>query len=81
MSAKSSKKRPKIRLFDDFSSNSPSEADLDPFEDNDGEYGSDTNYEPQNIEETGASSSSEEIFSIRPCRKYSFLMCKMCSKE
>ncbi|XP_062524652.1 piggyBac transposable element-derived protein 4-like isoform X1 [Bombyx mori] len=68
MSAKSSKKRPKIRLFDDFSSNSPSEADLDPFEDNDGDYGSDTNYEPQNIEETGASSSSEEIFSIRPRR-------------
>lgn len=55
-------------MFDDLSSNSETEQDQDPFEDNDGDYGSEMNYEPQHIDEAGASSSSEEIFSFRPRR-------------
>ncbi|XP_064292767.1 protein FAM133-like [Plodia interpunctella] len=48
-------------IFDEGSSNS--EAEPDPYEDNDGDYGSDENYEPQ--QQLASSSSSEDIFSNR----------------
>ncbi|XP_053613881.1 piggyBac transposable element-derived protein 4-like [Plodia interpunctella] len=60
MSGNKRNRRP-LNIFDEESSNS--EAEPDPYEDNDGDYGSDENYEPQ--QQLASSSSSEDIFSIR----------------
>ncbi|XP_047543109.1 uncharacterized protein LOC125075413 [Vanessa atalanta] len=70
MSANNPKKRQK-NLFDDLSSNSEYEQDQDPYKDEDGDYGSDENYEPQQTGDADASTSSEEIFSVRPRRRTS----------